>query len=242
MNLKAIIIDDDAMCRRSMEIFCEKHPKIELKGVYESAQHYLNVLREENTLEELPDLLFLDVEMPELSGLELLDAMPVQPLVIITTAKKEYAFDAFEYQVTDFLKKPVNYPRFSQAVEKAIEASSRTSTNNEQQTLQENIDNDFFIKVDGRFVRLNVEDILYFESTGDYVTIKTTNGSHTILSTMKSIEDKLKHPNFVKVHRSYIVNKTKIVDIEENTLVIAKKVIPISRANKAVFMQKLNWL
>lgn len=229
------------MCRRSMEVFCEKHPKIKLKGVYESAQQYLTFLQQESNAEEMPDLLFLDVEMPELTGLELLDAMPVQPLVIITTSKKEYAYEAFEYQVTDFIKKPINYPRFSQAVEKALEASARTTAVAEDQ-ISESIDNDFFIKVDGRFIRLNVEDILYFESTGDYVTIKTLNGSHTILSTMKSLEEKLKHPNFVKVHRSYIVNKTKIVDIEENTLVIAKKVIPISRANKAAFMQKLNWL
>jgi DNA-binding LytR/AlgR family response regulator len=237
--LKSILIDDDAMCRRSFEIFCEKHDAIQLIGVFDSAQRYLEQLQKEESSEQ-PDLLFLDVEMPELTGLELLDALPAPPLVIITSSKKEYAFDAFEYQVVDFLKKPVNYPRFSQAIDKAL-----AQANQLQNAPKNNADcneKDFFVKTDGRFIRLNIDDILYFESTGDYVTIKTTTASHTMLSTIKSVEEKLQHPNFIKVHRSYIVNKTKIVDIEENTLVIAKKVIPISRSQKAAFMSSLNLL
>jgi DNA-binding LytR/AlgR family response regulator len=240
MELKCVIIDDDAMCRRSLELFCGKHPNLTLAGVYESAQIYLESIQKDDFI--LPDLLFLDVEMPELTGLELLDALPVQPLVIINTSKKEYAFDAFEYQVTDFLKKPVNYPRFSQAVDKALAQWEKDHEISKPTSTTAMPEQDIYVKVDGKLVRLNVEDILYFESNGDYVTIKTSAGSHTILSTMKSLEEKLTHPNFIKVHRSYIINKTKIVDIEENTIVIAKKVIPISRANKAAFLERLNLL
>jgi len=173
--------------------------------------------------------------MPTLSGLEFIEKAKILPQVIFTTSKAEYAYEAFEYQATDFLKKPIAFPRFSQAVEKAKEVQHQ---NNEYKANAREV----YIKENSRYIRMPYDDILYFENVGDYVKIQTSKGSHIIHSTLKAIDKKLRSFEFLKVHRSYIVNLRKIRDIEENTLVIDKKVIPISRANKPLLMGKLNLL
>jgi len=230
MNLTCIIVDDDLMCRKSLERLVKKSGQLEILHIFENAEEALPVLQKTPV-----DLLFLDIEMPGLTGLELLAQLPVLPQVIFTTSKTEYAHEAFEYQAVDYLKKPIIFPRFQVAVQKAIDQAEKN--NNFGQTKAE-----IYIREDRKFIRLDFDDILFFENAGDYVRIKTETGSHIIHGTLSGIAGKLEDPRFLKVHRSFIVNLQKIKDIEDGSLVIEKTVIPISRAHKPILMSRLNFL
>ena len=173
--------------------------------------------------------------MPELTGLELLDKLPTLPQVIFTTSNKEYAYEAFEYEVTDFIKKPITKNRFLKSIQKAVNRDSYLKEIARDSNLKE-----IYVRVDGRLVRISIDDILYFENVGDYVKVITVDKVHVINIALKHLHVKLNHPRLLKVHRSYIVNMDKIKDIQENTLVINKKVIPISRAHKAIVMNSIN--
>ena len=229
--LKALIIDDEAISRETLRTYLERYcPQVNVLGEADGVKAGLAAISKHK-----PDLIFLDVEMPGLSGIDLLNQVTYLPQVIFTTSKTEYAYEAFQFQATDYLQKPVTYPRFLQAVEKASDAF--ITANNEKSKVKE-----VYVKEDGRFIRISFADILYFENVGDYVKVVTPKGSHIFHGTLKNIDSKLGDPRFLKVHRSFIVNLDKIKDIEENTLVIEKKMIPISRANKSTLMNRLNLL
>ncbi len=229
MKLKCIIVEDEVMARKSLQRLCEQHESLDLVSVFENAEDALVFLSTEKV-----DIIWLDVEMPGLSGFDLLENLTTIPQVIMTTTKTEYAFDAYQYQVTDYLKKPIMMPRFKMAVDKVLELNARKTTVSTQRQ-------EIYVKTDGRYIRLPYTDIQYIENIGDYVKIYTHDNSYIIHTTMKYLEEKLGN-QFLRVHRSYIVHLDKIVDIEENNLVIAKKVIPISRANKPELMNRLNML
>ena len=230
MKLTCIVVDDDLICRKSIERLIKKNGQLELLQTCESAEEAIAFL------EETPvDLLFLDVEMPGKTGIELLNHIPIQPFVIFTTSKTEYAHEAFEYQAIDYLKKPLTFPRFQIAVQKAFEQTDNTSNFTPTST-------EIYIRENRKFIRLDFDNILFFENVGDYVRVKTTTNSHIIHGTLKTIAGKLEDPRFLKVHRSFIINLQKIIDIEDNTLVIDKAVIPISRAQKPVLMKHLKLL
>lgn len=230
MVINCMIVDDDMMARKSLERLCKKIESLNVVQICENGKEALDALSKEPI-----DLIFLDIEMPELTGIDFLHHAVSLPQVIFTTSKTEYAFEAFEYEVTDYLKKPIAFPRFQKAVEKAEEIHKKNNAYRANA-------NEVYVREEGRLTRIPYEDILYFENVGDYVRVKTHNSSHIIHGTLKGIDAKLTNPQFLKVHRSFIVNLSKIKDIEENTLVIDKKVIPISRANKPVLMGKLNLL
>ena len=229
MKPRCIIVEDEVMARKSLQRLCEQHGSLELLAVFENAEDALAFLSTEEV-----DLIWLDVEMPGLSGFDLLENLTSMPQVVMTTTKTEYAFDAYQYQVTDYLQKPVTQPRFKIAVEKVLDLNNRkTAVSTERQEI--------YIKTDGRYIRLPYTEILYVENVGDYVKIFTKTQAHVVHTTMKYLEEKLGSP-FLRVHRSFIVHLDKIVDIEENNLVVDKKVIPISRANKPELMNRLNLL
>lgn len=229
MKLRCIIVEDEVMARKSLQRLCEQHESLDLVSVFENAEDALVFLSTEKV-----DVIWLDVEMPGLSGFDLLENLTAIPQVIMTTTKTEYAFDAYQYQVTDYLKKPIMLPRFKMAVDKVLELNARkTSVSTQRQEI--------YVKSEGRYIRLPYSEILYIENIGDYVKIFTQDNSYIIHTTMKYLEEKL-GGQFLRVHRSFIVHLDKIVDIEENNLVIAKKVIPISRANKPELMNRLNML
>lgn len=233
MKLKTLIVDDEALARKSLERLSEKSEHIELISVVESAEEALEALGKNEI-----DLIFLDVEMPGLSGLEMMDKMTYMPHVVITTSNKEYAYDAFEYDVSDFLAKPITQPRFLQSVDKVIKEEEKI-----QSIAGSSMANELYVKVDGKLIRLPYEKILYFENVGDYIKVITDGlGVHVIYGALKAIAERLDYPRFLKVHRSYIVNLDKVKDIEDNTLVIDKKVIPISRAHKPILLKTINIL
>jgi DNA-binding LytR/AlgR family response regulator len=229
MKLKCIIVEDEIMARKSLQRLCEQHEALDLVASFENAEEALMFLATEEIA-----LIWLDVEMPGLSGFGLLENLTSMPQVIMTTTKTEYAFDAYQYQVTDYLQKPITVPRFRLAVTKALDLSTRqTSVSPERQEI--------YIKVEGRYIKIPYEQILYIENVGDYVKFVTPQAQHVVHTTMKHLEGKLGN-QFLRVHRSYIIHLEKIVDIEENNLVVANKVIPISRANKSELMNRLNML
>jgi DNA-binding LytR/AlgR family response regulator len=234
MQLKVIIVEDEPLSRGFIERYCEKLGDLEVAGSFEDAESALEYLHKNEI-----DIIFLDVEMPGISGFQLLDQMMYMPKVILTTSKTDYAFDAFQYGVADYLKKPITFNRFQEALNKI-----KNSLNKEPQPLANLTPDDklkeIYIKSDGKLTRLSFQEILYIESVGDYVKYITATKNYIALSTLKAVEEKMEGNGFMKVHRSYIVNLHKIKDIQDNTLVIEGKVIPISRSYQSEVKSRIN--
>lgn len=233
MMINTLIVEDELMARKSLERLCGKYPQINLVGACENAEAGLATMTQDASIE----LVLLDIEMPGMSGLELLEQIPYLPQVIFTTGNKEYAYEAYEYDITDFLKKPVSADRFARAMQKVMAIKEKRNAIASSSAAHE-----LYIKADGKYVRLDYEDILYFENVGDYIKAATTHGNYIFHDTMKGLDKKITYPRLLKVHRSYIVNLGKIKDIEDNTLVIGGAVIPISRAHKPILLRSINLL
>ena len=227
MKFKCIIVDDEPLAISFLERYSQKHGNLEVMGSFPDSETALAFL----STNEI-DILFLDVEMPGATGFELLDKLMYMPKVVLTTSKTDYAFDAFQYNVADYLKKPISFNRFQESITKITESLNNTTV--------ETSKDDIFIKTDGKFIRLSYEDILYIESMGDYVKYFTLAKHYLTHSTLKAVEEKMNPKQFMKVHRSYIVNMKKIKDIQDNTIVIDTKVIPISKALKLDVMTRIN--
>jgi DNA-binding LytR/AlgR family response regulator len=228
MRFTSLIVEDLQPAADHLRKLCERSGMIDIKAHYLNAEDALVYLSE-----NLVDIIFLDVEMPGKSGFELLDQLAYQPQVILTTSKTEYAYDAFEYKVCDFLKKPYTYQRFTEAIQK-VEIQKKQAEGEEADQI--------FIKVNGKLVRLKYVDILYMESMGDYVKFVTADKKFITHNTIKNLEVKFEGQRFLKVHRSYIVNLAAIDDIQENTLYIKGNEIPMSKANKSSVMDRINVL
>jgi DNA-binding LytR/AlgR family response regulator len=184
------------------------------------------------------DLVFLDIEMPDMSGIDLIKKLGAKkPLIIFTTAKTDYAVEAFELNVVDYLVKPISQVRLLQAIEKAQEAldSNKQEVKVEEQGF-------VFVKDNGMLKRISIEDILFLEAMGDYVKVHTSPKFHVVHATLKSIEEKLPSSKFLRVHRSYIVAINKIDFIQEGTIAIGKTTIPVADTHKANLNKRLNLL
>jgi len=230
--LNCIIVEDEVMARTALERLCEKTSSLSLQGAFETAEAARAYLSDNNI-----DLIFLDVQLPGMSGIEFLEDLPVLPQIVFTTSHEDYAYQAFEYDVTDFLKKPISIDRFNRAVEKSLQIAERKQ---EQADLSKA--SEIYVKVDKRLIRVPLGEILYFENAGDYISVVTKSDKYLIHGTIKSLAQRLTHPRFIKVHRSYIVNLDFIKDIDDSSLVINEKVVPISRAHRSVLLSTLNIL
>jgi DNA-binding LytR/AlgR family response regulator len=230
MKYNCIIVDDEPMAGNFLQHYCERLGSFEVAGVFENAEAALDLLKKKAV-----EVLFLDVEMPGISGFQLLDQLPYMPKVVLTTSKTDYAYNAFQYNVTDYLKKPVSFNRFQEACNKITEQLQKEN----RQAVNIAKTEDIYIKADGKFIRLTYEDILYIESMGDYVKYFTTTKAYVTHSTLKAVEEKVNQNSFIKVHRCYIVNLKKIKDIQDNSLVIEGKVIPISKSLRPDVMLKI---
>ncbi len=227
MKYSSIIVEDLQTAADFLKKFCERSGLVEVQGHFLNAEDALIYLSE-----NLVDLIFLDVEMPGATGFDLMDRLVYTPQVILTTSKTEYAYDAFQYNVTDYLKKPFTYQRFLESLQKVQVKKEEEDSNSERDHI--------FIKSDGKLIRLKNDDILFIESMGDYVKFVTAEKKYITHNTIKNLETKVDPMRFMKVHRSYIVNLSRIDDIQENSLYIKGTMIPISKAHKARVMQKLN--
>lgn len=228
--MKTIIIEDDPIAGVLLRNYCEKIDQLTFIDHFEHPKDALSYVNNNPV-----DLILLDIEMPEINGFEVAEQLKNRCKVIITTSKPEHAFEAFKINAVDFLKKPISYIDFEQAIEKVVQQV--TPSHELLETM-----NSLYIREKGKYIRIKLDDILYFENVRDYVCIKTTEQSYAIVSTLKQIVPKLPPSRFLKVHRSYIVNMDKIKDIDENSLVISGKVIPVSRVNRPILLSKIYFL
>lgn len=228
MTLSAVIVEDLQVAADYLTRCCEKSGLIEVRGHFPNVEEALLFLNQQSV-----DVLFLDVEMPGATGFELLDRLAYSPKVILTTSKTEYAYNAFEYNVSDFLKKPFTYQRFLESVQKIMAPTQESNINS---TATDHI----FIKTDGKLIRLNNSDILFIESMGDYVKFVSADKKYITHNTIKNLEEKVNKQCFMKTHRSYIINVHKIDDIRENLLFIKGNEIPISKAHRSEVLKRLN--
>ncbi len=233
--MNCIIIDDDKLSTKIIAEFVEKTEELNLIGTYESAVRGINYLNGKNS--EQIDLLFLDIEMPEMNGIDLLKSLNVFPQVIIYSSQEKYALESYEYNVSDYLLKPVTFPRFLKAINKVKEKRDKREDVTKEST-------EIFIKNNSSLVRVKYEDILWIEALENYVVLNTFRDKFTIHFTMKAISDKMPTSKFVRVHRSFIVNLSKIKVIEDNSVVIktetGSKVIPIGKSYKEKLMNDIN--
>jgi DNA-binding LytR/AlgR family response regulator len=223
-------VDDEQMSRNIVKHFVEQTSGLHLLHVCTDAIEASNFLQN-NTV----DIVFLDIEMPEMSGIDLLKVLTIKPEVILITSKTDRALEAFEYSVTDYLLKPITYPRFLQAVAKAKEKR-------ESRPAPVELPTDIYVRTDSKIVKVTLKDLLYVEALADYVMLHTLSHRYIAHSTMKGIERKLTPKEFIRIHRSYIINTEKIDAIEDLSVLINKKYIPIGTSYKENFIKRLNIL
>ena len=224
MILSCAIIDDEPLAAELLASYVSKTPGLRLAGVYESAVTAMKELRERPV-----DLLFLDIQMPELSGLEFATLLPKDTRIIFTTAFDRYAIDGYKVDAADYLLKPVSYDRFAASVNKVIEWFE---TNERRKTAAR--DRFVYVKSEYKLIRLDFDDILYIEGLKDYVKIYFEAPRKPVLSlvNMKRVEDCLPKPQFMRVHRSFIVNMAKVSMVDRGRIVMGDVFIPVSESYK----------
>ncbi|MEM7036564.1 MAG: LytTR family DNA-binding domain-containing protein [Bacteroidota bacterium] len=227
-KVTCIIVDDDAMTLKIMENFVEKTEGLECIATCKDGVEASNVLKKQTA-----DVVFLDVEMPQMTGLELIQTLNVKPRIVLVTSKEKYAVPAFDLDVTDYIVKPVDYARFLKAVNKVMDTVPEQSEDDPEK---------LFVKVDSQLVGLNIDDIVMVEAMADYVRIYAGEKRYTVYSSMKGIANKLPPNKFMRVHRSYICNLKRIDSIEDNTLVVAGNLVPVGVTYQKHLMSRLNTL
>lgn len=220
--MRCLIIDDEPVARDILRKYINDTPSLVLSGECESALAALEFLKESSV-----DLLFLDVNMPRLSGISFLKSISDPPKVILTTAYSEYALEGFELDVVDYLLKPFSFERFLKAVNKVSLKESNAGK-----------DPAIVIKADGKTYRVQTNDILFVESMGDYLTLHTTDQKLTFYKTMKSFAEELPSASFIRVHKSYLIALNKIDYLEGNLIFIHGHEIPIGNAYKEEFLNQ----
>jgi DNA-binding LytR/AlgR family response regulator len=213
--MKVLIVDDEPLAQDILETYISNLPHLELVKKCNNAIEALQVLNTEHI-----DLIFLDIQMPQLSGIDFVKTLTNnKPMIIFTTAYSEYALEGFEHDAIDYLLKPISLDRFLKAVNKAQEQYQLSS----KQSNQSETDDYFFVKADKKFVKVNFNEIIYIEGLKDYVMIKMDTQRVITLQTMKSLEEKLPNDRFVRIHRSFIVNLNRINAILGNVVEVMEK-------------------
>jgi len=228
--INAIIVDDEPLALDILESYIEKIPNINLLQRCGSAVEAFEIVRSGEV-----DLMFLDIQMPQMTGIEFLKSLKNPPLVVFTTAYSEYALDGYDLNVLDYLLKPIPFDRFMTAVNKAFDQLETAEVSAEDTK-------DFiFVKSDKKLVKVRYTDILYIEGLKDYVIIRMTGSNRVItLQTMKSLEAKMPHDKFKRIHRSYIVALDKIEAVIGNMVEIEKKHLPIGKNYREQLLKIVN--
>ena len=239
MNLSCAIVDDEPLALDLLETYVNKTPFLQLQGKYSSAVVAMKGLQENPV-----DLLFLDIQMPELNGLEFSQMVVPETRIIFTTAFSQYALDSYRVNALDYLLKPISYSDFLKAAQKAYQWFELLQRKNEEPAVTSGTENEverIFVKTEYKLVQIELNRILYIEGLKDYVKIYLEGETHPVLSliSMKMVEDMLPSSRFVRVHRSYIVQPEKIKVIERNRIVFGKEYIPISDNYKQKFFDFL---
>ena len=232
--LSCIIIDDEPIARNILREYIQRDDRLLLAGNYALVS---DALRELNV--KKPKLIFLDIKMPGIGGFEMLRSMPQHPYIIFTTAYREYAVEGFNLNAVDYLLKPFSFERFLQAVNKVFVLYTAEILEPSPINITDETGKNIFVKSDGKFIRLNIDDIYYIEALKEYVRIFTVDGPYIVYQTMQNLEEKLPQELFFRIHRSYIVGLKHIKSIEGNVVVVNKMQLPISRNAKDEFMNKI---
>ena len=241
MPLTCIIVDDEPLAVRLLESFVNKTPDLQLAGSFTDSVEAINVIKEQK-----PDLLFLDIQMPDMSGMELAHVVPAETKIIFTTAFKEYAYESYEVSALDFLLKPIRYNKFISAVEKARQWFEHKLNNQNNQSIQnfQNIQKEpHGLRVDGEFRQVALSKIIYVCGMKDYVMFYLSDEKRPLIThlTMKSVEDMLPSTLFMRISRSYIVALDKIKSVDRNECVyIGDEIIKVTDAYHEKFISYLN--
>jgi DNA-binding LytR/AlgR family response regulator len=231
--MNCIIVDDDKLSCKLLEGYVGKSSSLNLLGIFNDSVSARNELSKRKDI----DLIFLDVEMPEMDGFDFIGSLEFPPNIIIVSSAEEYALKAFDFNVVDYLLKPIPYARFCKAIDKTIRYFTRKETINSG-------DQEIFIKKGSTLVKLKLKDIIYVEALENYVTVNTAEEKYTIHFTMKAIENQLPSTLFTRVHRSFIINKSMIQAIKENALdlVVGKtlKSIPVGKSFRDTLLNDIN--
>lgn len=225
MPIRCLIVEDEFPAQLVLENYIAQIPDLYLIAKCDNAMQALSILNSEPI-----DLLFLDINLPGLGGLDLIRTLQYKPIVILTTAYSDYALEGYQLDVLDYLLKPIAFERFVQAVNKAGKAlASRPhqTVTTHHETMEKNF---IFVKSDHKFVKVRFDDILYIEGLREYVSIYTSGGRYVILESMKNLEQSLPSKQFLRVHKSYIVAVEKVNAISGNELEINKINIPIGKS------------
>lgn len=234
LTYSCVIVEDDDASRLILENYISRLEFLELKASLKTGKEGFNYLVNHPDV----DILLLDINMPEMSGIELMKSIPSVPTTIFITTESNHAVEAFDLRAIDYLVKPVNFERFAKAIHRATDAIYFEKKNWSASDDQKEI----YVKSNSKFYKLSYSEIFFVEALADYVLVYTENTRYIVYSTMKAIEEKLKGATFVRVHRSYIINLRRIQFIEGNTLIINGKHIPISKTYQEMLFQRLNFL
>jgi len=227
MKINCLIVDDEQYARKLLSGYIEKIPHLHLSGEAKNAMEALQLLQESHV-----DLMFLDIQMPDLTGLELIKSLHSKPVVIFTTAYKEYAVDGYQLYVVDYMMKPISFERFVQGINKAAEMIRLRSGNGvpaASPSSQEGKESRFItLKADYKIYKVKLDEIFYIEGLKEYVTYYTTHRKYIVLESLQKLDEKLP-ANFIRVHRSYIVNTDHITALNGNQIELEKTRIPIGK-------------
>jgi DNA-binding LytR/AlgR family response regulator len=233
--IKCIIIDDEKLAREILSILILKSEKLVLVEQFSNAIDAMKYLNSNKV-----DLIFLDIHMPNFSGFDFVQTIKNPPKIILVTVDKNFALDAFNYNcIADYLVKPIEEDRFNRAVK-------RISVKKEQPVitpiLPDTTTKEIYVNIDKRLIKIDIASINFIQANGDYILIKTEINNYTVHTTLKKIEEKLPKSSFIKIHRSYIINVNKIIDIQDSTVLIGKELIPVSKNNRSILMESINLL
>jgi DNA-binding LytR/AlgR family response regulator len=234
IQIKCIIVDDEPMARDVIRRYIQKIPTLKLLGEFGNAIEATLFLQEQPV-----DMIFLDIKMPQLSGTEFVRSLRNVPKIIFTTAHKEYAFEGFELDVTDYLLKPIRFDRFLKAVNKAFPQKQQEIETHGLVTNEESKPATSFIylRVDRKMIKVLLDDILYVESDKDYVKVFTEKGFVITRQTIASVEAMLSESQFIRIHRSYIVSLNKLKSFTAETVEVGNKELPIGKLYRNNFLK-----
>jgi DNA-binding LytR/AlgR family response regulator len=236
--MNCIILDDEEMARAIISKMLASHDELNIIQEFSSAVQAMKFLNQNQV-----DLIFLDIHMDDFTGFDFIQSLKNPPKTILITSDKNFAIDAFEYEcIIDYIVKPITKERLLKAIQKAKTTPEITISSSITKVVAEDNLNEFYINIDRRLIKIAFDSVNVVEAKGDYIHIKTDIKNYIVHSTLKKIEDKLPKDLFLKVHRSFIINTKKIIDIQDNSVLIGKDVIPVSRTNRAELMKKLNLL
>ena len=233
MSIRCMVVDDEQLARTLLEEYVKKLPQLRLVAVCRNPLEAMEVLQEEEV-----ELMFLDIQMPELTGVEFLKSMRVKPAVIFTTAYSEYALEGYQLDVIDYLVKPFSFERFVKAVDKASEMIRLKKLDKAGEAAQ--VKDDFIVvHADHKIYKIRLDDIRYIEGLKEYVSYYTENKRIIALESLKNLEEILPSDRFIRVHRSYIVPVDKIKIMEGNQLEIGGKMIPVGRSYREEVLKRI---